>query len=91
MATDPDPHARRPNDAIDLARQACQLSNDHPLALDALAAAYAAAGRFPQAVGTAQNALANARQGGNVKHAAEIASRLQLYQSGKPYVRTQER
>ena len=49
-ATAADPKQRSPQQAIFLARQACQNDDQRPEAWDALAAAYAAAGRFKEAM-----------------------------------------
>jgi hypothetical protein len=51
--------------------------------LDALAAAYAAAGRFDQAVATAKSAQAILTQAGQPAAAAAIAERLRQYEQGK--------
>ena len=53
--------------------------------LDTLAAAYAAVGRFDDAVQTAERALMIARQTAQDELAGEIAQRLDLFRQGKPY------
>jgi len=53
--------------------------------LDTLAAAYAAVGRFDDAVQTAERALAIARATAQNDLAGEIAQRLDLFRQGKPY------
>jgi len=53
-------------------------------ALDTLAAAYAAVGRFPQAVKTAEKAAAVARAAGQTAHADRITKRLDDYRAGRP-------
>ena len=53
--------------------------------LDTLAAAYAAVGRFEDAVEAAERALAIARQTDQDSLAGEIAERLDLFRQGKPY------
>ena len=50
LSSHPDSSIRRPDEAIELARLAVELTNRDPSALDALAAACAAAGRFEEAV-----------------------------------------
>jgi tetratricopeptide (TPR) repeat protein len=72
--------------AVALAQQACQLTN-HQVAmyLDTLAAAYAAAGRFNDAIATAERAVDLARSGGRPRVAEEFESRLQLYRDGHAY------
>src|SRR5208282_4761389 len=58
LATSPEATVRDGARAIELARRANQLSaGDDPMILRTLAAAYAEAGRFPEAVSTAQRAL----------------------------------
>ncbi len=72
--------------AVSLAERACQLTN-HRVApyLDTLAAAYAAAGRFTNAVTTAQAAIELARSSGQTQVVTEIQQHLQLYRSGRAY------
>ncbi|MBW2602831.1 MAG: hypothetical protein JRE28_00760 [Deltaproteobacteria bacterium] len=62
-----------------------------PLAMDALAAAYAENGIFDKAVVTAQKALKLALQLGPKELATEIKKRLKLYQTGQPYPQTLKR
>ncbi len=72
--------------AVMLAERACELThNRKPDFLDTLAVAYAAAGRFDDAVATAQRAVFLARSNGNAELAGEIETRLQLYRSGRAY------
>ena len=75
-----------PADAIRLATRAAALSGrrDVPV-LDALAAAYAAAGRFPDATRTAEEAAALADVSAPLQ-AADIRARLALYRAGKSLV-----
>jgi len=54
-------------------------------ALDALAAALAASGRFSDAAATAEKAMRMAKTTGQSTLAREIKKRLELYKSGKPY------
>jgi hypothetical protein len=56
-----------------------------PEILDTLAAAYAEAGRFPEAVATAEKAEQLATTAGSKKPAGENRQRLELYRAGKPY------
>jgi spermidine synthase len=53
--------------------------------LDTLAAAYAAAGRFAEAVAAAERAVPLAESGGQAELARRIQSRLELYRAGRPY------
>jgi tetratricopeptide (TPR) repeat protein len=73
-------------EAVNLAEQASQLTgNASPMVLDTLGAAYAEAGRFDQALATAQRALDLATAQGDTTAAALIRTRLRLYQSRQPY------
>lgn len=73
--------------AIDYARHACEITGySQPNLLDTLAASYAAAGRFDQAVKTAQKAIDLAKIEGQNELAGEIQQRLELYKAGKPYI-----
>ena len=75
--------------AIQMAERAVALTGrQHPVMLDTLAAAYAAAGRFQDAVGTAQAASSLARRAGAAALAERIESRLRIYMKRQPYVRT---
>ena len=72
--------------AVKLAYKLCKLTgNKQPLALDALAAAYAENGNFNQAVDTAQKALRLATQLGPEELALGLKQRLKLYKAGQPY------
>jgi Flp pilus assembly protein TadD len=75
-----------PSDAIRLATRAAELSGrkDAPI-LDALAAAYAATGRFSDASTTAEEAVARA-DATVPQLAADIRARLARYRSGKPLI-----
>jgi hypothetical protein len=54
--------------------------------MDTLAAAYAAAGRFAEAVETAEKAIKLATSANDKKLTLEIQKRLQLYRAGQPYI-----
>jgi len=72
--------------AVTLAQEACQrVGTGLPTYLDTLAAAYAAAGRFSDAIATAEKAIDLARAGGQPNLAARIEARLELYRSGHAY------
>jgi tetratricopeptide (TPR) repeat protein len=75
-----------PDQAVILAERACELT-DHqvPTALDTLATAYAAVGRFNDAIVTEQKALELARAAGQSQLIEEIETRLRLFQDGQPY------
>ncbi|MBC8240471.1 MAG: tetratricopeptide repeat protein [Alphaproteobacteria bacterium] len=71
--------------AISLARRAVSLSN-LSAELDTLAAAYARAGQFFDAVATQERAIVELRsEGGTDDAIADVQSRLSLYRAGKPY------
>jgi tetratricopeptide (TPR) repeat protein len=85
-ATAPEERLRNGAAAIALAERANRLSgNKNPQVLDTLAAAYAEAGRFPQALETAQKASQLARDAGQAELAREIDSRMALYRTGHPW------
>ena len=86
-ATHEDAALRDAQEAVRLAERARQSTGpDHVRALDVLAAACAAAGRFDEAVAAADRALAQARVSGDESAAREIEQRLAGYRAGRPYV-----
>ena len=86
FATCPEALLRNGGRAVELAQQAEQLSGGrHPEILDTLAAAYAEAGRFPDAVTTAGQALHLAEAQTNAVLADDIRTRLKLYEANSPY------
>jgi hypothetical protein len=88
LATASDPGLRNGNEAVRLAEQACQSTqyNEAPV-MGILAAAYAEAGRFDDAVVTAQKARAMALAQGQNEFAAQEEHFLELYKSGRAYHR----
>ena len=77
---------RNAGEAVRLGEMACQLSdNKEATILDTLAAAYAEAGRFQEAVKTAEKALELARSSGQKDLVKEIESRIELYRERKPF------
>ncbi len=75
-----------PEEAIKLARRACELSGyNQPGMLDTLAVAYAAGGDFPEAIKTAERAIELARDMKQEDLAEGIHGRLELYKMNKPY------
>jgi tetratricopeptide (TPR) repeat protein len=86
LATHPDPSHRNAAAAIEHAERAVRISGDDPAVFDTLAAAYASAQRFADAVETAERALGEARRRGDDALARDIAQRLALYRSRRPYV-----
>ena len=86
LATDPHPELRNGAEAITLAQRACELTaGTQPRCLGTLDAAYAEAGRFSEAIDTAQQAQKLALEQGQNGLAALAAERLELYRAGKPY------
>ncbi len=87
LATAPDARHRDPELAVRLAEWAARGAGDDAAdVLDTLAAAYAAAGRFDEAVGAQQRAIALAERAGRKAAASEFRRRLALYRAGRPYV-----
>jgi tetratricopeptide (TPR) repeat protein len=85
-ATAPDPGLRNGDEAVELAERACQLTQyKEAFLIGTLAAAYAEAGRFDDAVITAQKARAVALAQGQMVVAASIEPLLALYKSGQAY------
>jgi len=71
---------------LGLAQRVCELThNGMAPYLDTLAAAYAATGRFSNAVATAEKAVDLARSAGQPQVVKEIEPRLELYRNGQAY------
>ena len=86
-ATNRNPKLRNAPQSIEYAERAVQSTgNKHPTPLDTLAAAYAAAGRFSDAVATAEEALKLAQSTGAAQLSQSIEQRLSLYREGRPYI-----
>lgn len=86
LATHPDPAVRNAEEAIRNAEAACALTHQrHPILLDTLAAAYANADRFPEAVATAEKARAIADRAGAAPLVQVIDKHLELYRNNQPY------
>jgi tetratricopeptide (TPR) repeat protein len=84
-ATHEDPKLRDGAEAVRLAEHACQLTHRKEWGvLDTLAAAYAEAGRFSDAMAAAEAALGMAKLV-NQAAADDIQSRLTLYRAERPY------
>jgi len=78
-----------PNEAVRLAEQAVELTeHKQPGLLDTLSVAYAAAGRFDEAVEAAEEAIELAQSLEQEKLAEEIKKHLELYKAGQPYRHT---
>jgi len=85
-ATCPDPAFRDSGQAVTFALRAADLTgHKNPLFLDTLAAAYAAAGQFEQAIKITQQALELSAADNNDDFKKQLKSRLELYQQQKPY------
>lgn len=83
LATSPDPHLRDGQTALKFAQQAAQGSRRRsPKILDTLAAAYAEAGQFKQAVSTEKQAISLSTQDDERE---EFQGRLMFYQTNAPY------
>jgi cytochrome c-type biogenesis protein CcmH/NrfG len=86
LAASPKAELRNGTEAVRLAERACELTHyGKPLFLSTLAAAYAEAGRFPEAVTTAEMAEQLAASAGLTAVAAKNRQLLELYRAGKPY------
>lgn len=87
LATTSDAGLRNPEEAIRLAQRARAAAGDEsPSILDILATGYAAAGRFPEAIETAQRAVELARRPGSPTRPEPIEMRLALYRQNRPFV-----
>jgi len=86
-ATQPNPKFRDTQEAVRLAERACELTDyKNPALLDTLAVAYAAVGKFPEAVDTAKKALELAESSGHNQRIEGIRSRLHFFKAGKIYI-----
>ena len=86
LAVHPNETTRDAKTAVRFAERASRLAREPDAAtLDALAAAYASAGRFDQAVRAAEKALAAARDPGDAARIQGVAERLELYRNDTPY------
>jgi Flp pilus assembly protein TadD len=88
-ATSADPSLRNGTQAVDLAQRACQLTQFGQTSLvGTLAAAYAEAGRFEEAVTTAQQACDLASSHGEQSLLEKNQELLQSYRDHRPFHRT---
>jgi tetratricopeptide (TPR) repeat protein len=86
FAANSDPAVRNGAAAVELAERACALTaHKEPFMLGTLAAAYAEAGRFPDAVVTAEKARDLARAAKQDDIVRKNEELLALYRAGKPY------
>lgn len=86
MATHPNDSLRNGTEAVALAERACALTkHQQPLLIGTLAAAYAEAGRFEEAVRAAETAMQGAATAGLNEIVTHNEALLKLYRSNKPY------
>ena len=86
LATSPDAGIREPTEAVRLAERAAALTDRRNVrVLDTLAAAYAAADRFAEAVTTEEVALGLAEGAGAAAVAVHLRMRLELYRRDTPF------
>jgi tetratricopeptide (TPR) repeat protein len=86
LAADKNPAVRNGAEAVSFAERANDLTGgQQPFVLDALAMAYAEAGRFQDAQKTVQNAIDVATASGGTNMVPALQERLRLYQANTPY------
>jgi len=86
LATSYDASVRNGSRAVELALQANKMSGGrNPIALGTLASAYAEAGRFNEAVATAEQAIQMASERSNLRLLNLLQMQLKLYQAGSPF------
>jgi tetratricopeptide (TPR) repeat protein len=86
-ATAPEASVRRPDEAVRLAERADELTGHRDAgALDVLAAAYAAAERFEDAVRVSREAMTIADNGGLQSLWVDIRERAKLYEQGRAFI-----
>ena len=92
LATCPDAHLRDGVQAVKYAERACELTqNSMTLSVGTLAAAYAEAGRFDDAINAAQKACALASAAGERDLLQTNRKLLALYRAHQPYHETAEK
>lgn len=86
LASNPEAQVRNGNEAVDLAERACKLTNyQQPFFMGTLAAAYAEAGRFPDAIRTAEAACVAAKKF-NLQFVVDRNEQLlQFYRTNRAY------
>jgi cytochrome c-type biogenesis protein CcmH/NrfG len=85
LATHPDPNARNGREAVEVAQRFVQVMRGNAASVDVLAAAYAEAGDFNQAIRLAQQAQSEAVSHGDTAHAGRIAQRIARYRAGQAW------
>ena len=87
LATAPDNSVQDANKAIELAQRAGKLTEYKDVAiLDTMAAAYAAGGRFNDAITTAEQAVNIAKADEQENLIGEIQNRIELYKTNRKYI-----
>ncbi len=86
LATCRDASLRDAAEAIRLSERACELAQGEWMQLDTKAVAYAAAGRYTEAVATAEEAIRETQGGPGVEAVREMRVRLELFKAQQPYV-----
>jgi len=86
LATTEDAKIKDVAEAVKFAQKACELTDYKiPYAMDTLAVAYAATGKFDEAIKTAEKAIELARSANRKDLAEEISERLKLYRQNRSY------
>jgi tetratricopeptide (TPR) repeat protein len=86
LATCPVAELRNAPQAIQIGEELAKATGrKSPQPLDTLAAAYAEAGRFPEAQRVAREALALATSGNDTNLATQLAARVALYEKNRPF------
>jgi Flp pilus assembly protein TadD len=86
LATAPDDRLRNGAEAVTLAERACHVSDfEEAQFIGTLAAAYAEAGRFENAIRAGEKAKAMAAAAGQKELVEKNRQLLELYRAGKPY------
>jgi tetratricopeptide (TPR) repeat protein len=86
LATYPDPQVRDGLESVGLAEKACKLTDyKQPIFVGTLAAAYAEAGRFADALAAAEKARALAETAHSEELVAKNMKLMELYRAGKPF------
>lgn len=89
LATSPEASVRNGAKAVELAQQAERLSGaTDPMIVGTLAAAYAEAGRFPEATAAGQRALQLATAQNKTALVNDLRAQVILYETGQPYHET---
>lgn len=92
LATSPEDEVRNGRRAVELSEHSVALtSRQDVMSLETLSASYAEAGRFEEAVITGREALALAERQGNGGAAAQLASRILLFESRQRFRESPQR